>query len=65
MTLEGLNASHQVAAIHIAAFLLSDHQAGETKRCTCGDRLRPGLSSAEGIAAHQVTILEDAGLLVE
>lgn len=54
-----------VAATYVAAFLLSDHQPANYGRCICGDRLRPELVAGDGMAAHQVTILEDAGLLAE
>lgn len=63
MTTEG--SALTTAATHVAAFLLSDHQVGEAEHCTCGDHLRSDLSSSDGMAAHQVAILEDAGLLAE
>lgn len=52
-------------ATYVAAFLLSDHQPTRDGACTCGDELRADLTANDRMAAHQATILEDAGVLVE
>lgn len=54
-----------VSATYVAAFLLSDHQPAAPGVCTCGDALRVDLTANDSMAAHQVTILEDAGALGE
>lgn len=54
------------AATYVATSLLSEHQPGADERaCACGDPLRPDLAPQDGMAAHQVEMLTDAGLLVE
>lgn len=54
-----------VSATYVAAFLLSDHQPADPGVCICGDALRPDLADNDSMAAHQATILEDAGVLGE
>lgn len=55
-----------LAATYVATSLLSEHQPGtEGLSCSCGDPLRADLTQQDGMAAHQVAMLTDAGLLVE